>query len=218
MRTTLSLCLAAAALAGSGCYSARPSAPASYEHLGIRNLTQEPVRWVDNQVFRDAAVDHARCAWHRTWVEMHRQAPDQPYSHDYACGFIEGYVDYLDAGGNGEPPVAAPFCYRLTKYKTAKGVQAAEAWFAGFRHGAAVAQASGLRELILVPLSGPVTAATPPPLQTVSPTTTGARQAPDTPAATPELPTLPEPTEQLPAPMEEPWKGPGMLPMPGGTP
>jgi hypothetical protein len=207
MRTTLYLGLAMAWLAATGCFSARQSAPASFEHLAARNLTQEPVRWVDECHFKEAAYATAVQTWRKIWAETCREAPNQPYPHDFAHGFVEGYVDYLDAGGNGEPPLAAPFCYRLLKYKSPAGVQAAEAWFAGFRYGASVAQASGLRNVILVPLSGPITPAVRPPLPPITPTTGAGGEASTHPGATPTRPpTLPAPTpiEDLPAPREEP--------------
>jgi hypothetical protein len=209
MRTKLYLGLAMAWLAAGGCFSPRPSAPASFEHLAARNLTQEPTRWVDQGCFKEFAYTSAKASWRKIWEETCRQRPDQPYPHDFAKGFIEGFVDYLDAGGNGEPPVAAPFCYRLLKYKSPAGVQAAEAWFAGFRYGASVAQASGLREVILVPLSGPVTPATAPTQPAVASTIRPESETSTSPATRPAPPpTLPAPRpfEELPAPREEPGK------------
>jgi hypothetical protein len=209
MRTTLYLGLALTGLAATGCFTARESAPASFEHLAARNLTQEPVRWIDDCHFRQAAKASAEDAWKKIWAERCRQEPNLPYPENFARGFVEGYVDYLDAGGNGAPPRAAPFKYRLLKYKTPAGVQAAEAWFDGFRYGASVAQESGLRELILVPLSGPITAAVRPPLMPITPTRGPGSETSDRPDKTPTPPrTLPapKPVEELPAPREEPDK------------
>jgi hypothetical protein len=205
MRTTLYLGLSMAWLSATGCFSARPSAPACYEHLTARNVTQQPVRWIDEVYLKDLATAWAKDAWQKVWAEWHREAPDRPYPHDFAKGFVEGYVDYIDAGGNGEPPRAAPFRYRLVPYKNPAGVQAAQEWFAGFRYGASVAEASGLREVILVPLSGPIAAAVRPSLPSVTPTTGTASK---TPASAPGPPTLPLPTphEVLPRPRELPDK------------
>jgi hypothetical protein len=242
MRTTLYLGLSVAWLAAAGCFSARQSAPAGFEHLAARNLTQQPVRWIDECDFKEAAYAQARETWRKLWEQERRQAPDKPYPHDFARGFVEGYVDYLDAGGSGEPPRAAPFRYRLLKYKNPAGVQAAEEWFAGFRYGASAAEASGLRNLILVPLSGPITPAAGPRLPPVTLTPGAASETPPGPGTPPPTPpTLPMPTpdEELPAPRVLPSKdgdentssagagrlapaglgnGPLNAPVPGGSP
>ena len=89
------------------------------------------------------------------WQEAQAACPDQAFSKDYAEGFLAGFRDYLDAGGNGQPPGAPPFRYWLARYETPEGHQAVEDWYAGFRHGAAAARASGYRELNVIPLSCP---------------------------------------------------------------
>lgn len=86
------------------------------------------------------------------WEEVRGQ---HPYSEFYADGFKKGFVDYLQAGGCGEPPVVPPWKLRKPRYETPEGVRAVEDWFAGFRHGAQVAQASGYRELVIAPVAGP---------------------------------------------------------------
>jgi hypothetical protein len=209
MRTTLYLGLSMAWLAATGCFSARPSAPACFEHLADRNLIQEPVRWIDECYFKKAATATAEAAWRKLWSEECRQAPGQRYPRDFAQGFVEGYVDYLDAGGSGEPPRAAPFRYRLQWAKNPSGVQAAQAWFAGFRYGASVAQASGVRDLILVQLSGPIAPAVRSSLPSITSTTGSASETPvSSGTIAPVLPTLPIPTprEVLPPPREVPSK------------
>src|SRR5207248_2959690 len=67
------------------------------------------------------------------------------YSADYERGFKDGYTDYLFAGGNGQPPPVPPRDYWGVQNKTPEGQQAAEDWFAGYRHGAASAMDSGYR-------------------------------------------------------------------------
>jgi hypothetical protein len=70
---------------------------------------------------------------------------------DYACGFKDGYAEYLFRGGDGEPPLVAPLKYRHIRYQTPEGYQAIEDWFAGYRHGAATARDSGARHWITGP-------------------------------------------------------------------
>jgi hypothetical protein len=74
-------------------------------------------------------------------------------SQDYAGGFEDGYVDYLFAGGNGQPPPLPPRRYWGRRYQSEWGRRAALDWFAGFRDGAAEAKSSGYRELVTVPSS-----------------------------------------------------------------
>jgi hypothetical protein len=96
------------------------------------------------------------------YVRMHKaaekawrdaQANGPSYSKDYEKGFRTGFSDYLQYGGNGEPPSIPPACY--WKNDSATGRDAVHEWSAGFRHGSTAARQSGIRELIVVPLSGP---------------------------------------------------------------
>src|SRR5262249_47332458 len=69
-----------------------------------------------------------------TWQQVYASGP-WPRTEDYACGFKDGYAEYLFRGGDGEPPLVAPLRYRSVRYQTPAGYQAAEEWFAGYRHG-----------------------------------------------------------------------------------
>lgn len=91
------------------------------------------------------------------WLQMATQFNEFEYSCDYRRGFVDGYTDYLDYGGTGEPPPVPPPSYRLTGYLNPDGLAAMDDWTIGFRHGAATAKASRLRELSLLPIHlGPV--------------------------------------------------------------
>src|SRR5262245_28925346 len=62
------------------------------------------------------------------------------------------------AGSYVENPVCPPVPpnrYRRKRYMTPEGVAAVEDWYAGFRHGAATAMASGLRNLVVIPVQCP---------------------------------------------------------------
>ena len=59
-----------------------------------------------------------------------------------------------------ECPPVCPRCpppnrYRRKEYMTPEGAAAIEEWYAGFRHGAATAMASGLRNLVVIPVQCP---------------------------------------------------------------
>jgi len=94
----------------------------------------------------------------RQWAEQAWQAAcmtldGELRNGDYADGFKDGYAEYLFRGGDGEPPLVAPAHYRHYRYQTSQGYQAVEHWFAGYRHGASAARASGARRLITGPSS-----------------------------------------------------------------
>jgi hypothetical protein len=137
------MCFCTLACLGSGC---------SFFDYCAYNMIETPFKELNHcQELR-----HFNALARQAWLHVCATETDHRYSDDYAVGFIEGYVDYLDAGGNGEPPAAPPDRYQLARYHmTPEGVQAIDDWFAGFRHGAAEARASGQRELVVVPLSLP---------------------------------------------------------------
>jgi hypothetical protein len=114
-----------------------------------RNLIVEPARYCNDQKMFKRSRKAAEAAWNEVVV----QYPEaEGYSCDYRDGFLEGFADYLDFGGHGEPPTVPPPRYRRVKYATPEGYRAIEDWFAGFRHGAATAHASGLRQLVTLPV------------------------------------------------------------------
>lgn len=123
----------------------------------------------------------------RAWAEQAWQqvcaGNATPHSKDYANGFREGYAEYLFRGGDGEPPLVAPLCYRGVRYQTPQGYTAIDDWFAGYRHGAAAAKASGARELITGPSS--LRAAGPPLAKFVTPTPSAVPVVPSAPAELP---------------------------------
>jgi hypothetical protein len=123
------------------------------------------------------------------WEQVLKCAGDVVYSDFYARGFREGFVEFLDADGTGEPPAAPPWRFRNHQFLTPEGRQEVEDWFAGYRHGAAVARASGLREMVVVPLALP-------PLHV----TLGVPEMPPPPDGPVEVPHEPLPPEPLPAP------------------
>lgn len=96
----------------------------------------------------EAQDGHRENIWHRklansAWNSLREARPGQTYSKDYVQGFKEGFVDSLDTGGTGQAPPLAPRKYLTGRCQTPQGYQTMEEWFAGFRHGAAVAKGSG---------------------------------------------------------------------------
>lgn len=86
----------------------------------------------------------------------------EPYSVDEQCGFEDGFVDYLEAGGTGHAPPLPPRRYWKAKYQTPGGRRAVEDWFRGYEQGAIAAQASGYRSFVTVPLSDAIVSTTQP--------------------------------------------------------
>lgn len=118
-----------------------------------RNVVYSPLYTLTDQADHHRHEQMAREAF----LQMAMNFTDQEFSCDYRRGFVEGFTDYLDFGGVGEPPPIPPPSYRLFGYMTPDGLAAMEDWKNGFRHGAATGRASNLRELVTLPVYwGPV--------------------------------------------------------------
>jgi hypothetical protein len=80
------------------------------------------------------------------WLAERGGCPDVAGDADYALGFRDGFVDYVYAGGDGQPPPVPPRRYWNVALRGPAGKGAAAQWFAGYRHGANVARGGGYRE------------------------------------------------------------------------
>lgn len=123
----------------------------SFLEATARNLTELPVQSCDEIKLARRNRRRAEDAW----AQVRESFSEQCWTPDYVAGFKDGYADYLDNGGNGEPPATPPFRYRLRPYQTPDGLRAIDEWYAGFRHGSSLALASGYRETVVIPLSSP---------------------------------------------------------------
>lgn len=115
----------------------------------LRTLRYEPAAY---------CWKHDRCRS----VELYRQWADQAWREesqscremrgqkDYVMGFRDGFVDYVYAGGNGEPPPVPPRQFWNVGLRSPDGKQRVNQWFEGYRHGAQVARAGGYRDLATV--------------------------------------------------------------------
>jgi hypothetical protein len=144
MRTKLILCMGAI-LASQGC--------SPLAHVA-RTMIGEPAEYPRR--IDDAADDFAdRKMAEIAWDKLQEQEPGCEYSNDFRLGFLDGYADYLYAGGKGNPPPVPPRWYWRAENETFDGHAAINDWFEGFRRGAAAAKASGYRELVTLPFSSP---------------------------------------------------------------
>ena len=74
----------------------------------------------------------------------------QGYSRDFKDGFCRAYID-IAKGGTGETPPVPPEKYWKAHFRTAKGHEKAQQWFAGYRLGAQWAQADGIPDFNTIP-------------------------------------------------------------------
>jgi len=125
----------------------------------IRTTIVEPIQFASN--LDDKLEQHrfrrlARASFESARAVARADTDDyhhEPFSADERCGFIDGYADYLEAGGTGQPPPLPPRKYWKAAYQTSHGQRAVEDWFRGYEYGASMAEASGFRQLVTVPLS-----------------------------------------------------------------
>jgi hypothetical protein len=87
----------------------------------------------------------ADAAWERA-----REMAPQPYTRHYERGFKYGFTDYL-RGGEGRVPLVPPRRYWAFYYQSPEGNEAMQDWFAGWRHGNAMAKESGYWNLMVIP-------------------------------------------------------------------
>jgi hypothetical protein len=116
-----------------------------------------------------------------------------------ACGTGTGPVGITPGSGaaGGSSAVEYPVCpavpppkYRRKRFMTPEGYAAVEDWYAGFKHGASTAMASGLRNLVVLPVQCPPAFG---PDDSFEPPRPSHRKQPTTPSDTP--PPMPPPEE-----------------------
>jgi hypothetical protein len=148
------LSLATVCLLGSGCRLAQNawwttvSEPIHYPRNVDQKLSKKRF-----QAMAESALDEARST-------MRAELDDyaiEPFTVDHELGFVDGYVDYLEAGGTGDPPPLPPRRYWKGKYQNPYGYERMQEWFRGYEHGALAARDSNYRMFVTVPLSDAVT-------------------------------------------------------------
>src|SRR3954469_9221088 len=89
----------------------------------------------------------------QAWLEEGLPCLSGAAQPDYEDGFHDGFIDYVYAGGTGEPPPVPPRMYWNVLLRSETGKERVHQWFDGFRHGARVAREGGYREMSVVPSS-----------------------------------------------------------------
>jgi hypothetical protein len=117
-----------------------------------RTLITEPLEY-SSKLDRGRSLKAYRLWADAAWAEQCAADGELAEDADYALGFRDGFVDYVWAGGDGEPPALPPRKYWNTAWRNPPGNAAAAQWFAGYRYGADVARSGGYRERGIVPSS-----------------------------------------------------------------
>ena len=74
------------------------------------------------------------------------------FTEEYELGFSDGYFDFLDRGGPVQPPTLPPTSLRRKQYLTAEGQAKVRDYFLGFQYGGQIAESTGRREFLTVPI------------------------------------------------------------------
>lgn len=129
-----------------------------------RNAVHEPQLVATQWALESDLRRQAREAWRQVRVEYPRRA----FTAEFRDGFLDGFVDYLDRGGNGSLPAVPPAKYvRQKKYFTEEGQCLLKDYFLGFQYGQEVAIATGRRQYLTVPVLLPKPAEGPPAFRVV---------------------------------------------------
>ena len=110
-----------------------------------RTILQEPSEF-SWRYDRGRSVKAYRQWADEAWEMESGACPELVGADDYALGFRDGFVDYVYAGGAGEPPPVPPRKFWNVAWRTPAGAAGAEQWFAGYRHGAQTARNGGYRQ------------------------------------------------------------------------
>lgn len=126
-----------------------PAAGCNIYYSAARNIINEP-HTVASIVGIEHELKHqAKLAWR----EVREQYPRRAFTEEFRDGFIDGYVDYLDRGGNGSTVAVPPARYtRHKKYFTPEGQCLMKHYLLGFQYGQDVAIATGRRSIYTVPV------------------------------------------------------------------
>ncbi len=116
---------------------------------GAYNLLNEPKYAFQDYQYARKARSLAKASWQRRRARLEA-------SEHFAQGYIDGYADYLVAGRTTDPRPTPPKRYLKTTCYTPESLLAVEEYYAGFHAGAIDAEASGLRQRMVVPVVLPI--------------------------------------------------------------
>lgn len=178
-----------------------PLAGCHLAETAVHNAVNEPTTYLDEK----HVTHQCRAEGQRVAKEL---GVKQARSEDYEDGFVDGYADALERGGEPLPPAVPPTKYRRGRFLNADGHARIHDYFAGFQHGAECATASGKRQFLTVPIMLPdKPAEQQPTVQQVpkeqcGPTAGGNCPPAPVPAPSPNVSSLPASPEPKPTPTD----------------
>jgi hypothetical protein len=187
----------------------------SIAETATRNIVNEPLL-THSEIAVTRDLRHEAKA---TWREIRKQYPRRAFTAEFHEGFLDGYVDYLDKGGNGSLPAVPPSKYvRHKKYFTENGQCLLKDYFLGFKYGQEIAIATGKRQFLTVPVLLPQEQSGPPSFTVASQPN---RVPPQSEALMPPMPLPGANTPPVPTPAPPPGPAPiptvDAMPIPGGS-
>ena len=106
-----------------------------------RTMVNEPLLATDEFVLKHRFKKLA----HESFAEFKRGGSAPKCGACFKEGYIDGFIDQLENGGTTDPPAQPPRHYWTAGNLTPQGQERASMYFDGFRTGAEMALASGLR-------------------------------------------------------------------------
>ncbi|MCA9258585.1 MAG: hypothetical protein KDA61_05275 [Planctomycetales bacterium] len=123
-----------------------------YQHA-YRTLVKEPLEY-SWKLDRKRSLETYRGWAEQAWGDCCQRcgAGVDDVEEEFRNGFLDGFVDYVWAGGSGNPPPVPPRRFWHDSYRNAEQCRAlAEQWCAGYRLGARTAREGGYRKRALLP-------------------------------------------------------------------
>jgi hypothetical protein len=124
-------------------------------------LVERTIKWEPSAYWWKSDSERSRATYlvwaKEAWAQEGEGCASASSGPDFKAGFLDGFVDYVYAGGTGEPPPLPPRPFWNMDLRLPAGRERANQWFAGYREGARVARDSGYRALAQVQssLGGP---------------------------------------------------------------
>jgi hypothetical protein len=125
-----------------------PLAGCHLAEMAVHNTVNEPTQYLDEKHL----TKQLRCDAKDAFLELKRRCGHKAFSEDFEEGFIDGYADTLERGGDPLPPAVPPLKYRRGRFLNPEGHARIHDYFAGFQQGGECAVASGKRQYLTVPV------------------------------------------------------------------
>lgn len=125
-----------------------PLAGCHLAEMAVHNSVNEPTQYLDEKHLTKQLRHDAKEAFH----DLKRRCGHKAFTEDFEDGFIDGYADTLERGGDPIPPAVPPLKYRRGRFLNPEGHARIRDYFTGFQQGGECAIASGKRQFLTVPV------------------------------------------------------------------